>query len=50
MCVCVLVCVEEGLGVMCVMTLRAALLLIAAIRPPETISESSMFNEESTVR
>ena len=48
--VCVCVCVEEGLGVMCAMILRAALLLIAAIRPPETVSESSMVNEESTVR
>lgn len=48
MCVCARM--EEGLGVMCAMILRAALLLIAAIRPPETVSESNMVNEESTVR
>lgn len=38
---------EEGLGVMCAIILRAAPLLIAAIRPPETVSQSSMVNEET---
>lgn len=51
-CVCVCVSVEEDLGVLRHDTQATELLflLIAAIRPPETISESSMVNEECTVR
>lgn len=46
------VSVEEDLGVLRhdTQATEQLFLLIAAIRPPETISESSMVNEECTVR
>lgn len=49
---CVCVSVEEDLGVLRhdTQATEQLFLLIAAIRPPETISESSMVNEECTVR